>query len=330
MKSLLLKKCMKKIIMVLPVFFCLLSTAFAQPVVLDAGMSPNQTVWAFDRNVSGADKDVTFRLRVERQSILNKYGSFDYYFKIQVLRPDGSDVWNTIYGFNNEGYAEKKLTFPIFFYDRSPNKLSPSFGIWKVRTAVIEKDSKKEVFIREYDITFTDGKKQPQAANAGATGKGGNPFPVPRFQYKQWTLKNWGVGIYDEVSTGSNTYDKEIRTLECRNTFSVKEAMNAWSQGHKFGAMLEGPPVTTYVNSNNMPLYVFGYILKRPGGESDGQNPQHRSSSYCNNPGAVLFPFDLRKPGSYRIEFLLRERDKPSWEASSWVPIGGIDFNLTE
>jgi hypothetical protein len=93
---------------------------------------------------------------------------------------------------------------------------------------------------------------------------------------------------------------------------------------------LEGPPIRTYVNSNNTPLYLFGYILKRPGGDNDGQNPQYRTSAYCNNPGMVLFPFDLRKPGIYRIEFLLRERDLPSWEESSWVPIGEIEFTLVE
>lgn len=327
------KNILKQTAILLSFIFCLLTTAsfaLAQPVVLDAGMSPNQTVWAFDRNVYGADKDVTFWLRVQRQSIVNRFGTFDYYFKTQILRPDGSEVWNTIYGFNNEGYAEQKLTFPIFFYDYSPNKLSPSFGTWKVRTAVVERDSKREVSVKEYSIAFTDGKKQPLSAGVGSAGKSGNPFPVPPFQYKQWRLKSWGIGIYDEVATGSHTYDKEIKVLESRDTFSVKEALNAWGKAHKFGATLEGPPVNTYVNSNNMPLYVFGYILKRPGGESDGQNPQYRSSSYCNNPGAVLFPFDLRKPGQYRIEFLLRERDKPSWEESSWVPIGGINFTMTE
>ncbi|MGV8057650.1 MAG: hypothetical protein AB2L12_06480 [Smithellaceae bacterium] len=316
----------------LSVFFCLLAAAsvtFAAPALLGAGMTPHQTSWAFDRNVYDANKEVTFWLRVQRQGNLSRFGTFDYYFKIQVLRPDGADVWNTIYGFNEEGYAEQKFTFPIFFYERSADRSSPSFGAWKIRTAVVEKDSQREVSVKEYSLDFTDGKKQPQS-NVSSARQNGNPFPVPFYQYKQWRLLNWGIGIYDEVSTGTSTYDKEIRVLESRNTFSVKEAINAWGSGHKFGAMLAGPPVRTYVNSNNSPLYLFGYVLKHPGGESDGQNPQYRTSSYCNNPGAALFPFDLRKPGKYRIEFLLRERDKPSWEESSWVPIGGIDFTLTE
>jgi len=322
-----IKKLFKKTVILLPVFFCLLAaapTAFAQSVVIDAGMSPNQTVWAFDGDARDADKKVAFWFRVQKQSIDN------HYFKIQVFRPDGSEVCNLTYGFDVEGYAGQKLTFPVFFYDySSPNALSPSFGMWKVRTAVVDRNSGGEVSVKDYSIAFTDGKKQSPLPAVSSSGKSSNPFSVPTFQYQQWRLKNWGIGIYDEVSIGSNTYDKEIKAIDVRDTFSVKEAQNAWSKGHKFGAMLEGPPVNTYVNTNKAPLYVFGYILRHPDGDNNGQNPQYRTSSYCNNPGAALFPFDVRKPGRYRIEFLLRERDKPSWEESSWVPIGGIDFTLT-
>ena len=53
-------------------------------------------------------------------------------------------------------------------------------------------------------------------------------------------------------------------------------------------------------------------------------------NSYCNNPGTAAFPFDLRQPGNYRIEYLIRERDKNYWEEASWVSIGSISFTLTE
>ena len=82
--------------------------------------------------------------------------------------------------------------------------------------------------------------------------------------------------------------------------------------------------VSRYRNSNNNPLYLFGYILYRPNGEADGKNPQGRVNSYCNNPGTVAFPFDLRQPGNYRIEYFIRERDKNYWEEASWVSIGSI------
>lgn len=322
-----IKRPIKKTAILLLVFVCLSAATpevFAQSVVIDAGMSPNQTVWAFDQDVRDANKKVTFWFRVQKQSMYN------YYFKIEVFRPDGSEVCNVNYKFDKEGYAGQTLFFPIFFYDYSnPGGSSPSFGTWKVRTAVVDRNSQGEVSVKEYSFAFNDGKKQSPAQEVSTSGKSSPPLPVSSFQYKQWSLKGWGIGIYDEVSTGSNTYDKEIRVLESRNTFSVKEVADAWGKGHNFGAFLTGPPVASYVNSNNMPLYVFGYILKRPGGESDGQNPQSRASKYCNNPGSVIFPFDARKPGQYRIEFLLRERDSNYWEASSWVPIGGIDFTLT-
>ncbi len=54
------------------VSLCLLATtptAFAQSVVIDGGMSPDQSVWAFDRDVRDADKEATFWFRVQKGSI---------------------------------------------------------------------------------------------------------------------------------------------------------------------------------------------------------------------------------------------------------------------
>jgi hypothetical protein len=118
-----IKKLVRKAAIFLLVLFCLLtavSAPLAGPVVIDAGMSPNQTVWAFDRNVYGADKEVKFWLRVQRQVNLSRFGTFDYYFKIQVLRPDGSESWNTIYGFNEEGYANKDSPSRFSFTSAAP------------------------------------------------------------------------------------------------------------------------------------------------------------------------------------------------------------------
>jgi hypothetical protein len=319
-------------VVLLSLLFCLSATpqvASAQPALLDAGMSSTQMEWAFDRDVSGANQDVKFWMRVQRQGNLSRFGTFDYYFRIQVFRPDSVAVWDTQYGFNEEGYSDQTFTFPIFFYERSPDRQSPAFGVWKIRITMVEKDSRREVAVREYAVAFTDGKKPTPAAIRSSTGSS-KPFPVPIFTYEKWRLQDWGIGIYDEVSTGSNTYDKDIRPLEVRDTFSIQEVANAWQKGHKFAAYLAGPPTSTYVNSNNAPLYLFGYRLWRPDGDIDGLNPQYRGSLYCNNPGALLFPFDLRKPGRYRIEYLIRQRDRNSWEEASWVLIGGIDFTLTE
>ena len=155
-------------------------------------------------------------------------------------------------------------------------------------------------------------------------------FPAPPFAYQRWQLTGWGVGIIDETVTGPDNYDKKLTVRESRKSFSLKEVSAAWGQGHQFGAWLTGPPVSTYRNANNMPLYLFTAVLHRPDGTVDGGDPATRSSKYANNPGFAVFPFDLRTPGTYRIEFQLRERDKNSWEAASWVSIGFIDFNLTQ
>lgn len=319
-----------KILSVLLIVFLNLSAGKvnSQPAVLETGMTPDQSVWAFETPMDNVNKPVKFFMRVQRQGNLSSYGTFDYYFKVQVLRPDGTDVWNTRYGFDENGYQEQVFTLPVLFLERSSDRSNPSFGTWKIRIVMDEKESKKEVFVKEFNLDFTNGKVNQPNNNSG-TGTS-DPFPVIPFTYQKWTLKGWGVGIFDEVSTGSDSYDKEIKVLKLKNTFTVKEASDAWSQGHKFGVWLSGPPAATYKNTNNNPLYLFGYILRRPNGEADGVNPNNRQNSYCNNPGAVAFPFDLRTPGKYRIEYFLRERDKNAWEESSWIPIGSLEFTITQ
>jgi len=303
---------------------------FAQPAVLETGMTPNQSNWVFEPSTDMVNKQAKFFMRVQRQGNLNQYGTFDFYFKVQVLRPDGSEVWNQRYGFDEQGYAEQIFTLPALFRERSADRNNLSYGNWKIRLAMDEKDSKKEVFVKEFSLNFSNGTSSTQTSSAGSNVNSSNPFPIIPFKYQQWQLKGWGVGVFDEVSVGSDSYDKEIKVLQCKNTFSVSEVTGAWNSGHKFGVWLTGPLAATYKNSNNNPLYLFGYILHRPDGESDGANPANRQNTYCNNPGTAAFPFDLRKPGKYQIEFLLRERDKNYWEEGSWVRIGSLDFTLTE
>ena len=308
--------------------FAISKEALAHPGVLDVGVSTNQSTWVFTQPLQSTN--VKFWMRVQRQGNLSRFGTFDYYFKVQVLRPDGTDVWNTRYGFDEQGYSEQEFSLPALFYERSANRSNLSFGTWKIRIALEEKDSRNEVTAKEYSFNFVDAKNASNQPPSAQAGKSGDPFPVPPFKYQRWDLKGWGVGIYDEVVTGPDSYDKQIKVRESRKTFSVKEAMNAWNQGHVFGAWLTGPIVSTYRNSNNNPLYLFGYILYRPNGDADGKNPQSRQNSYCNNPGTVAFPFDLRQPGNYRIEYFIRERDKNYWEEASWVSVGSISFTLTE
>ncbi len=310
--------------------FCLIpKPGNGQPAVIEVGMSPDQASWVYDTPLDKVNKQVKFFMRVQRNGNLSKYGTFDYYFKIQVLRPDGTDVWNTRYGFDELGYAEQILTLPSLFWERSSDRLNPSFGKWKIRLVMDEKDSKKDVCVKEFNLNFANI-AMATPSSSGSTGYSSDPFPIIPFKYQKWELKGWGVGVFDEVSTGSDSYDKEIKILQCKKIFKLSEVTGAWNSGHKFGVWLTGPPAAIYKNSNNNPLYLFGYILRRPEGEADGANPSYRQNSYCNNPGTVTFPFDLRKTGKYKMEFLLRERDKNSWEESSWIPVGTVEFILVE
>jgi len=49
-----------------------------------------------------------------------------------------------------------------------------------------------------------------------------------------------------------------------------------------------------------------------------------------NYAGSTAFPFDLFQTGNYQIAYFLRERDKNYWDDTSWVPIGNLEFTLTE
>ncbi len=95
--------------------FALSKEASARPAVLDVGVSTGESTWVFTPQFQ--NKDVKFWMRVQRQGNLSRYGTFDYYFKVQVLRPDGTMVWNTQYGFNEQGYSEQVFLLPFLFYE---------------------------------------------------------------------------------------------------------------------------------------------------------------------------------------------------------------------
>ena len=147
----------------------------SQPAVLESGVTPSQSTWAFDTPLEKVSKQVKFFMRVKREGNLSRFGTFDYYFRIRVLRPDGTEVWNTSSGFDEKGYSEGEFTFPVLFWERSADKSNPSFGVWKVRMALEEKDSKKAVFSREFKMNFTDGRNRPQSAGPAVLEVGMTP-----------------------------------------------------------------------------------------------------------------------------------------------------------
>lgn len=143
-------------VVVVMLILCCYGAAFAQPSVLEAGVSSSQKSWRYTMPME--PQEVKFWMRAQRQGNLSKYGTFDYYFKVQVFRPDGSKVWDTIYGFDEQGYAEQIFTLPALFYERSVDKSSPSFGTWKIITELTEKESGRKVVDKEYSYVFVDGR----------------------------------------------------------------------------------------------------------------------------------------------------------------------------
>jgi hypothetical protein len=71
-----------------------------------------------------------------------------------------------------------------------------SFGTWKIRIALEEKDSRNEVSAKEYSFNFVDGKSASNQPPLVQAVRSGDPFPVRPFKYQRWDLKGWGVGIY--------------------------------------------------------------------------------------------------------------------------------------
>lgn len=301
------------------------SPAFAgDPPVLDAGMSPAVPTWTYTRG-GGERTDVRFWMRTRREGFLNAYGNFDYYFRVLVLRPDGTTAWDTQYGFDPQGYADTSFNLPGLFSDLSPNKAAPSFGVWRIRTVLFDNAAKAERAFREYALTFSDGSK---AAAPGGSG-GGSPFAVPAFTHGSWTLRDWGIGLYRQSPSGPGTYDVETRPGVVRNQFSLAEIRDGYARGEVFGVRLAGPPQSAFLNSGGMPLYVFGYALRNPDGSGTGETAAGRGSKYVNNPGDTVFPLDPRSPGQYRVTLYIRDRDSPSWDEASWKRIGELAFTVT-
>jgi len=93
----------------------------------------------------------------------------------------------------------------------SANRSNPSFGTWKVRIALAEKDSRNEVSRKEYSFNFVEAKNASNPPPSVQAGKLGNPFPVPPFKYQRWDLKDWGVGKKIETAKPNDSLHLSMR-----------------------------------------------------------------------------------------------------------------------
>jgi hypothetical protein len=144
-----------KFLFLLTIFIVLLSlggSVSAQPSIVGSGMNPERGDWPYTRQFQNVP--VKFWLQVPPQAIVNRYGTHDYSFNARVCRPDGTEVWNTIYGFNEKGYCETSFYLPSLFLERSANRNTPDFGTWKIRLAVIEKESRRDAAVKDFPLRF--------------------------------------------------------------------------------------------------------------------------------------------------------------------------------
>ncbi len=156
--------------------------AMAQVPIAGSGMTPDQR--AFYYKTQTQSTQFKFWLQVPVSAIMNRYGTHDYYFNVRVYRPDGSEVWNQMSGFDQQGYCERDFWLPSLFKERSASQTALSFGTWTVRLAVIHKDTRRDADVRDFQISFLDGSgpSQPPVTPGGGgtippTTGGTNPPP---------------------------------------------------------------------------------------------------------------------------------------------------------
>lgn len=143
-------------------------------------------------------------------------------------------------------------------------------------------------------------------------------FSVSLVKGSGWQLKDMGVGIYDDAA-----YDKELRIVEKRNTWSIQELQSRGAligRGKVFGVWLVGPPVSSYLNKHGQAEYAYKYRLTDPKGNSSVFGPH---GFYL--PGFTTIFINTWIAGNWKVEFMI-------WQRSTQqdTPIGTIDFKITD
>ncbi len=217
---------------------------------------------------------------------LNKNGVAEYLYKYRLTDPRGTA---TIYG--PSGFYMPGFT-TIFINPALP-------GNWKVDFMLWSRSTEQVTPIGSIEFTITE-KDEAKPAQPG------------------WQVKDMGVGIYDDAA-----YDKELRIVEKRNTWSLTELTARGAlrgQGKIFGVWLVGPPVNTYLNKNGVAEYLYKYRLTDPRGTSTIYGPQ---GFYM--PGFTTIFINPGLPGKWKVDFMLWQRS-----TEQVTPIGSIDFTITQ
>ena len=217
---------------------------------------------------------------------LNKNGVAEYAYKYRLTDPKGNSSVSGPHGFYMPGFMTTSINVWI-----------P--GNWRIDFMLWQRSTEQVTPIGSIEFKITDG----DTAKPVQTG---------------WQLKDMGVGIYDDAA-----YDKELRIVEKRNTWSIRELQSRGAlsgRGKVFGAWLVGPPVNTYLNKNGVAEYSYKYRLTDPKGNSNISGPH---GFYL--PGFTTIFINTWIAGNWNIEFMIWQRS-----TEQVTPIGKIDFKITD
>ncbi|MEE9911308.1 MAG: hypothetical protein K4571_06250 [Deltaproteobacteria bacterium] len=216
---------------------------------------------------------------------LNKNGVAEYLYKYRLTDPRGHSTVSGPSGFCMPGFTT------IFINPGLP-------GNWKVDFMLWQRSTEQVTPVGSIEFTITGDTAKP-----AQTG---------------WQLQDMGVGIYDDAA-----YDRELRIVEKRNTWSLTELSGRGAlkgQGKVFGVWLVGPQVSTYLNKNGVAEYLYKYRLTDPRGHSTVYGPQ---GFYM--PGFTTIFINPALAGNWKVDFMLWQRS-----TEQVTPIGSIEFTMTK
>lgn len=216
----------------------------------------------------------------------DKNGLDKYLYQYRLTDPKGNATVFGPYGFYRPGFATASIN-------------AWTTGKWKVDFLLWQRDTKDITSIGSIAFTITD---EDSAKSAPA----------------DWQLKDMGIGIYDDAA-----YDRELRIVEKRNTWSLKELQSRGTltgRGKVFGAWLVGPPVNTYLNANGVVKYLYKYRLTDPRGQTMVSGPHG-----FYPPGFTTVFINTWIAGNWKIEFLIWARNTGQENS-----VGTIDFRITD
>jgi hypothetical protein len=214
------------------------------------------------------------------------YGLDKYLYKYRLIDPKGNATVFGPHSFYKPGFAAIGIN-------------AWTFGKWKIEFMLWHRSTQNVTPIGSIEFIITDEAKA-------------KPAPA------DWQLKDMGVGIYDDAA-----YDTELRIVEKRNTWSMKELQSRGAltgRGKVFGAWLIGPPVKTYLNENGVARYLYKYRLTDPKGKSMVFGPHG-----FYQPGFATMFINTWIAGDWKIEFMIWSRS-----TGQESPVGAIDFKITD